>query len=243
MRIVLSIIGILSVMNVYAENIKVLPSDPAVRTAVMPDGLTCYVVSSPYLKGMADFALVQNTGTGTCESVSSDKVVALSREGLSAQPRLLSESVQNYFASLGAVAGKHGFVKVTDDATVYHFKNVNLSARKTALDSSLLVLMGVVEKCAAQDDSLLRKWYAPADQALIIAGDVDPSVVIEKLKMLSYMVPAAEQMPRDGYHWQTSETSSIARVDSSSRISVVSATWRLPRTPPRKDEFCPAAGS
>ena len=234
MRIVLAIIGILSVMNVYAENIKVLPSDPAVRTAVMPDGLTCYVVSSPYLKGMADFALVQNTGTGTCESVSSDKVVALSREGLSAQPRLLSESVQNYFASLGAVAGKHGFVKVTDDATVYHFKNVNLSARKTALDSSLLVLMGVVEKCAAQDDSLLRKWYAPTDQALIIAGDVDPSEVIEKLMMLSYMVPAAEQMPRDGYHWQTSETSSTARVDSSSRMSVVSATWRLPRTPREK---------
>ena len=226
-----ALVGILCTLSAHAENIKVLPSDPAVKTAVMPDGLKCYVVSSPYLKGMADFALVQNTGTASDLHIGGDKVMALSRDGLSGQPRLLAESVQGHFTSLGAVAGKEGFVTVTDDATVYHFMNVNLSARETALDSSLLVLMGMVEKFASQDDEDVRKWYAPADQAVVIAGDVDAPAVIEKIRMLSYMVPAAGSMPRHGYLWQKSEARSEVSADPSTQLTVVSATWRLPRSP------------
>ena len=230
----MAVVGFLCAMEVHAENIKVLPSDSAVKTAVMPDGLKCYVVSSPYLKGMADFALVQNTGAETDRYISGDKVVTLSRDGLSGQSRLLAESVQSHFASLGAVAGKDGFVTVTDDATVYHFRNVNLSTREAALDSSLLVLMGMVEKFTALDDVDMRKWYAPADQALIVAGDVDASAVIEKIRMLSYLVPAAGSLPRKGYIWQTSETCSEVSAVPSSQLAVLSATWRIPRSPREK---------
>ena len=223
--------GVLCTIHAYAGNIKVLPSDPAVTTVETPNGIRCYVVSSPFLKGMADFALVQNTGSRSCQSLSSDDVVALSRECLTGQPRLIAESVQNHFISLGAVAEKDGFVNVTDDATVFHFRNINISARETALDSSLLVLMGIVEKLSSHQDTLIRNWYTPSDHAIIVAGDVNAPVVIEKLKMLSYMVPGAESLPRHGYVWQESDTKISASTDTSSRISVVNAAWRLPRTP------------
>ena len=231
MKTLMVAMGIVFTITATAQNIKILPSDSAIKTAVMPNGLKCYVVSSPYLKGMADFALVQNTGLDSDQSIDGKNVVALSREGLSAQPRLLAESVQNYFTSIGGVASKDGFVRVTDDATVYHFKNVNLTARQTALDSSLLVLMGMVEKVAALEDTLIRKWYAPSDHAIIIAGDVDASSVVEKLKMLSYMVPSRESMQRHGYVWKNASAEFRASTDSSSPISVVSAEWSMPRTP------------
>ena len=54
-------------MPVSANKIKVLATDKSVREGVMPNGLKCYVVTSPSQKGRADFALVQNTGLSAHE--------------------------------------------------------------------------------------------------------------------------------------------------------------------------------
>ena len=42
----------------FAQNLPLMPEDPAVRHAVLPDGLSCYVAENPYVKGFADYALV-----------------------------------------------------------------------------------------------------------------------------------------------------------------------------------------
>ena len=47
-----------TIVPVSAQNLPLLPEDAAVKRAVMPDGLTCYVADNPYVKGFADYALV-----------------------------------------------------------------------------------------------------------------------------------------------------------------------------------------
>lgn len=47
-----------TIVPLLAQNLPLMPEDPAVRHAVLPDGLNCYVAENPYVKGFADYALV-----------------------------------------------------------------------------------------------------------------------------------------------------------------------------------------
>lgn len=217
---------------VQAQNVKVLPADPAIKTAVMPNGMKCYIVTNPSLSGVADFALIQNTGSETIPCVGRERVVEIAREGLASYPRLLSPSVQDYFTSLGAFVESEGFVRVTEDATVYRFHNVNISKTRTALDSTLFVLMDMAGRACGSDDHVLRKWYTPSDQAIVIAGDIDAAKVTEKLTMLSYMLPASESAPRREYEWKSDDTVRVSVFsDTLSSAALFKALWRMPRTP------------
>lgn len=53
----------------FAQNLPLMPEDPAVRHAVLPDGLNCYVADNPYVKGFADYALVCRTSGKTLVSL------------------------------------------------------------------------------------------------------------------------------------------------------------------------------
>ena len=229
--VILALVSIFCAIPVSANKIKVLPMDKSIHTGVMPNGLKCYVVASQSQKGTADFALVQNTGITT---ISDDDKVALAqitRESLSSQPRLLSSSVQDFFISHGASAGKDGFVKVTDDATVFHFRNVDISSGNV-LDSTLLVLMGIVDRITFSQDHLVKKWFTPADQAIIVAGDVDAVKVMENLQALSYMVRAFESSPRSEYVWSDTDGVQVGNLPAlKGGLSSFTASWRLPRTP------------
>ena len=229
--LVLAVACTLCAVSVSASKIKVLPLDASVRTAVMPNGLSCYVVTNRARKGRADFALVQNTGRKTIADVDDGRLVDISREGLASQLRLLHPSVQDFFTSHGAIAGKDGFVKVTDDATIYHFRNVDISANSAVLDSTLLVLTGVVDRITMSQDTLLADWFAPSDQAIIVCGDVDAGKVIERLWGLSYMTPKFPSRPRREYVWNSSEDVLVKVQNNGSPLSEFRFDWKLPRTP------------
>ena len=53
--------GLLISIIVPAQELPLLPSDPAVETEVFPDGMTCYVAANPYVKGFADYAVVRGS--------------------------------------------------------------------------------------------------------------------------------------------------------------------------------------
>lgn len=53
--------GLLFSIIVPAQELPLLPSDPAVKTEVFPDGMTCYVAANPYVKGFADYAVVRGS--------------------------------------------------------------------------------------------------------------------------------------------------------------------------------------
>jgi hypothetical protein len=75
--------------------------------------------------------------------------------------------VQNYFLGKGAIPGPGGFAEVGENATVFKFRNVNLRLSDSVADSTLLVLMNIASRAMRSDDLVLKKWYTPADQAIL----------------------------------------------------------------------------
>ena len=215
---------------VQAQTVKTLPVDPAVKSGVLPNGINYYIATNPTMKGVADFALVQKTGATTVPGADSHKMISLSQNALTSLYRLSAPTVQDYFMNHGATPGKNGFVQVTENATVFRFENVMTGG--SVIDSTLLVLMGMVEKAAQNDDLLTKGWFAPSDHALIVAGDVDFKVLVEKMKMLSLMIPSQDSLERKKYEWVDQPEMNIRRSDRSKPgLFTISVTWRVPRTP------------
>ena len=227
-----TIVGLLAATFVQGQKIPTLPVDPAVKSGTLPNGLTWYVATNPSVKGVADFALVQMVGAATDAGLGKDKVVEASQASLEAQPHLLSPSVQDYFTRLGVIPGVEGFVEVEDNATIFRFPNINILQSPSVVDSTLLVLMDIVGRPSREQDPLLKKWYTPADQAIIISGDVDHKQVVEKIRMLSYMVPKGTPVEREKYVWQEKDSMVVRVLPSrTEELSEIRATWRLQRTP------------
>lgn len=230
-QLVLSVVGLLSSIIMPAQNLPVMAPDKAVKTGTLPNGTGYYIVSNPAIKGIADFALVQKTGTDNLDDTSSFKAVSIAREALSVLPRCGGRSVQDFFMSHGVNPGRDGFVKVTGNATEYRFSNM-LIPKPEVLDSALLVLLDMVDRVSDAEDPFLKKWYAPSDQVIVVAGDVDASSVADKMKMISYMTPSSASSPRKGYVWEGRDTAVYAAVpavhDSLASFTMV---WNSARTP------------
>lgn len=230
-QLVLFVVGLFSSIIMPAQNLPVMAPDKAVKTGTLPNGTSYYIVSNQAIKGMADFALVQKTGTDNLDDTSSFKAVSIAREALSVLPRSGGRSVQDFFMSHGVNPGRDGFVKVAGDATEYRFSNVLIS-KPEVLDSALLVLLDMVDRVSDAEDPFLKKWYAPSDQVIIVVGDVDASSVADKMKMISYMTPSSASSPRKGYVWEGRDTAVYAAVpavhDSLASFTMV---WNSARTP------------
>ena len=230
-RLLFLVAGLLYSIIMPAQNLPVLPSDKAVKTGVLPNGTSYYVVSNNEAKGVADFALVQKTGTDNLPDTASYKAVSVARDALSVLPRSGGLPVQDFFMSHGVNPGREGFVKVTDNATEYRFENVLLSSPEV-LDSALLVLLDMVDRVSYAEDPFLRKWYSPSDQALIIAGDVDASAVAQKMKLISYMTPSVPSSPRKEYVWEERDTALYVKVPPlHDSLATFTAVWNSSRTP------------
>lgn len=230
-RLLFLVAGLLYSIIMPAQNLPVLPSDKAVKTGVLPNGTSYYVVSNNEAKGVADFALVQKTGTDNLPDTASYKAVSVARDALSVLPRSGGLPVQDFFMSHGVNPGREGFVKVTDNATEYRFENVLLSSPEV-LDSALLVLLDMVDRVSYAEDPFLRKWYSPSDQALIIAGDVDASAVAQKMKLISYMTPSVPSSPRKEYVWEERDTALYIKVPPlHDSLATFTAVWNSSRTP------------
>lgn len=230
-QIFLLLISILCANFIYAQNIPVLPSDPAISTGRLSNGTSYYIVENKSVKGLADFALVQNTGVGNLADSASMQAVSVAREALDSMPRCLAPSVQTFFTSHGVTPRREGFVKVTDNSTQYHFRDVLISS-EAVLDSALLVILDVIDRVSASDDPFLKKWYTPSDQAVIVSGDVDAAAVAYKLRMMSMMTPYVESSPRINYRWQPSDSANFTAVSGVvDGIASISLSWRSPRPP------------
>lgn len=230
-RVLLLVLWLLSPIIMPAQDLPVLSPDKAVKTGVLPNGTTYYIVSNPTIKGVADFALVQKTGTDNISDTSSYRALSVARDALTGLPHCGGSSVQEFFTSHGVTPGRDGFVKVTDNTTEFRFSDVLLSSPEV-LDSALLVILDIVDRISAGSDPFLNKWYTPSDQAVFIAGDIDAASVAEKLKMISYMTPSFPSSSRKEYVWEERDTSLYVSTPAiHDGVSSFTAVWSSSRTP------------
>lgn len=222
--------GLLVSMNLMAQELPVLPSDPSVARGVLPNGTAYFIAENPTVRGAADFALVQRTGTEVSDSCGDP--VASARDILAGKTMIRSKGPQSFFVRHGVVSGEKGFVEILPNATVFRFEEMFISGSPEVMDSTLLVLMEMIDRVTATDDPFIRKWYSPADQAIVVAGDVKASEVAQKLRYLSYMTPAVPSVPRNKHEWKgNDEAVFVCGEGPSDGMALVSATWRSPRTP------------
>ncbi|MBQ5582895.1 MAG: hypothetical protein IIU68_06045, partial [Bacteroidales bacterium] len=203
---------ILSFFSAFAtaQDLPEMPADPMIKSGVLPNGTNYYVIANGDTKGMADFALVRRS----CKACTEDPLASLPILGkLSPRKFLIENDVLPY-------GGR--FVERRDGATVCRFGEVMISSKPALLDSTLLVIMGIIE--AGQGHS------APSDNAVIVSGDIKPGEVVEKMRMLSYMIPAGCSEKSDVYVWKD-EDAVFSVHPSEGNLSLVNVSWRLPRTP------------
>lgn len=231
-RLLIAISALFTAIIVPAQNLPVLTPDPAIRQGKLPNGLTYYVVTNPSAKGHADFALVQKTGTHTDTAATADQAVAVAKDALASLPRIKTRTPQKWMAAHGVTPTADGFINITSDATVFRFNDLALSSGKNVVDSTLLLLMTIVDRVSVTDDEFVKKWYAPSDQAIVVSGDVDANSIISKMTTLSYMTPSADALSRKEYKWiDQEEAVFLISTTPSEELSAVSASWRQPRAP------------
>lgn len=224
--------ALLCSISVHAQKLPALPSDPAVKKGALPNGLTYFIAVNPSAAGHADFALVQKIGTSTVNDTLAERTVDLAKDALAELPRIKGPSPQVWLARHGVTTSREGFVNVSSDATVFRFPDVSLTSGKNVADSTLLLLLTIVDRVSTSDDAFMKKWYSPSDQAIVIAGDVNANDLIAKMTSMSYMIPAKPASPKKKYKWQDCD-SAVFHVSSDSRMKLaeVSLAWRLPRAP------------
>lgn len=153
-----------------AQELSLLPQDPAVKCGVLPNGLSCYVTANASSEGIADFALVRRDYTG--------------------------------------------------NETVLSLEDVLTSAEQS-VDSTLLLIMKQVEADAV-----------PADQAVVVSGDVDAASVIMKLKYMSLMIASSAPSPLTDYKWEGDGKLNVSSVrDTLKGLSTVRCEWNAARAP------------
>ncbi len=210
-----------------AQDIPALPKDPAILNGVMPNGMSYYLVANPSEKGVADFALVQRTGLRN--SPDGEKVISAAQSALKSMRRLNDTSLKSYLTGYEVFPGKEGFVEVVDDATIFRFSNVRINAGAQVLDSTLLIIMDVADRVNYEEDEFIKNWYSPADQAIIVSGDIDSRSIATKLQYMSFMTPAAKSLPR--MECQSEENGNGMTMTERNGLVSISATWTSKRAP------------
>ena len=232
-QILATIPALFLAMLAAAQELPVMPSDPAVSSGVLPNGMSYYIASDSSEKGLADFALIQKTGSENVQdsTVAHGYAGIVARDALSSLPRLRSSSSQAFFRRHGSVPGKDGYVSVSKDATIYRFPNVRLSDGKAVLDSALMVLLDISDRGGFTDDEYRRQWYAPADQAVVVAGDVDAKAVLARLEAMSYMLPSASSRDRIDVYVPDSSGVRVADIGVGEQLREITMDWVSKRVP------------
>ena len=192
-----------------AQSLPSIPAASGVVTGTLPNGISYYLVSNPSVKGHADFALVQKG------PVRED----VARAALADLPHFQSGSPYQFLAKLGVGYDKFGFIRSTEASTTYFFHDVPVG-QAALRDTTLLLLFDISETC-------------PYEQAIVVSGDIDKSVVRERMTVFSMMVTSRERVPEPAApEWTPSDTP-VFRFVRTPRQEEAKMTVRYssPRTP------------
>ena len=189
-----------------AQNLPVLQKDGAVTTGNLSNGITYYLVTNPTMKGVADFALVRK----------GDKDTLSARMELSSLPHFNKTIPYKFLSRKGIGCRKEGYISYFDDAVMFRFDDVPVFDQ-AASDTTLLMLFDLIAS-------------KPCLHSVIIAGDINPSAIIERMNVFSLMVPSrSPAYKKKEYVWMPSAGAEYSF--SPSERSSVTVDFRSPRTP------------
>lgn len=189
-----------------AQNLPVLQKDGSVTTGNLTNGISYYLLTNPSMKGVADFALVRK---GVSDTLSA-------RKELSSLPHFNKTIPYKFLSRKGIGCRSEGYISYRDDATIFRFDDVPVFDQ-AASDTTLLMLFDLI---AAQ----------PCQHAIIIAGDINPTAIKERMNVFSLMVPSRNPAyKKKEYVWRPAVAPEYSFIPSGG--SSVTVEFRSPRTP------------
>ena len=126
-------------INLFAQQLQVLPIDPKVRYGKLENGLTYYIRHNENPKERAEFYIAQNVGA-ILENDDQDGLAHfLEHMAFNGTKNFPNKGIIEYFESIGVKFGYNINAYTALDETVYNLSNVP-TVREGIVDSALLVL-------------------------------------------------------------------------------------------------------
>ncbi len=121
-----------------------------------------------------------------------------------------------FLSRKGIGCRSEGYISFSDEATIFRFDDVPIF-NQAASDTTLLMLLDLISG-------------QPCPHAVIIAGDINPAAIIERMNVFSLMVPSRTPFyKKKEYVWRPSEEAEYSFIPS--RRFSVTVAFRSPRTP------------
>ena len=227
--LIISTLGLCFPKTVPAADLPTLPIAPEIRTGVLPNGVTYYLVTNPAFAGLVDVALVQRTGLRDESDFSRGETVVQSRASLTELPHFSRSTPFSYLRDKALWPSEDGFVKVREDATVFRFDRLVLSRGREVVDSTLLMVFDII----GRESGSMKEYYTPQNQAVVVAGDIDAKAVLDKMNMLSLLVPVVPgHSTLSRYRWEDRLDPGFSwRKPREREPAGLSLVYRYPRTP------------
>ena len=116
-----------------------IPLDPAVKTGVLPNGLTYYIRHNQWPEKRADFYIAQKVGSMQEEEDQRGLAHFLEHMCFNGTTHFPGDALKQYLERIGVKFGENLNAYTSFDETVYNINNVNVEI-PGALDSCLLIL-------------------------------------------------------------------------------------------------------
>ena len=214
-------------ISVPSAGLPTLPPDSKIKAGTLGNGISYYIVANSQGTGKVDIALVQKAGRLYEDKENAGETVVRARSSINELPHFIEHTPFRFMYGKYIWPGSDGYVKVSDDATVYKFSNLSNAAGREIVDSTLLMVFDIIGK----DYDVMREVYTPENQAIIVAGDVDVQAILGKMNILSMLVIDKKGSAKHRkYEWRSADSPeyvSIPVVDKS--LASISIDYRLPR--------------
>lgn len=213
-------------ISVPSADLPVLPNAENIKIGTLPNGVSYYIVQNSSYKGLADIALVQKAGTNDEDDSLRGTTNVQARGSLATLPHFSHNTPFSYLKGKAILPSKSGYVKVKEDATIYRFENLVQARKSDIVDSTLLLVFDIISR----EEGKMKELYSPANQAIIVSGDIDPDAIRGKMDILSMFITRRPSIEKQNtYKWEETAGPEVVMLKSD-KISSISAKYNSPRT-------------
>lgn len=185
-----------------------LPVADNLANGVLPNGISYYLLHNNDSKGYADYSLIQRGMAGN-RAISD---ILSETENFKTRP-------YRFLSSKGIAYGEDGYVSSFGNDAVIRFRDVPVYD-SAAADSSLMLVFELMKD-------------SPAEQALVICGDIDAQKMLQQIKLLSLSIPERSSITETSpYTWEASYSPAIiCEENNASNLASIEFSYTRPRTP------------
>ncbi len=171
-RILTSLAALFIAISAFSQMPPKLPLDAKVRSGVLENGLTYYVVQNSEPKGQAEFYIAQKVGSILEEESQRGLAHFLEHMAFNGTENFPGNGVISYLETIGVKFGANLNAYTSFDQTVYNISNVPVK-RQGIIDSCMLILrdwscaISLTDKDIDEERGVIREEFRTSSSAFL----------------------------------------------------------------------------